>query len=67
MRTFLPLAPPSCADQCPQPLEHPGPCGLRAAIVTAGADSRAGELAAATVVVPPGVTLYRGLSKDLTG
>ena len=33
--------------------EHPGPSGLGTEGVTAEADSRAGELAAATVVVPP--------------
>ena len=44
----------------PPPPEHPGPCGLGAAVVTAGADSRAGEPAAATVVVPPGVTVCLG-------
>ena len=55
-------APPSCADQRPLPREHPGPCGLGAAVVTAGADSRAGELAAASGVVPPGVTLCLGWS-----
>ena len=49
--------PPSCADQCSPPLEHPGQCALGAAVVTAGADSRAGELAAASGVVPLGVTL----------
>ena len=49
------------------PLEHPGPCRLGAAVVTAGADFRAGQLAAATVVVPPGVTLYLGLSRGITG
>ena len=48
------------------PLEHPGPCTLGAAVVTAGADSRAAQLAAPTVVVPPGVTLYLGLSRGLT-
>ena len=41
------------------PPEHPGPWRLGAEVATAGADSRAGEPAAATVV-PPGVTLYLG-------
>ena len=40
--------------------EHPGPCGLGAAVVTAGADSRAGELASTSGVAPPGVTLCLG-------
>ena len=56
----------SCADRAPTP-EHPVPCALGAAVVTVGADSRSGQLAAATVVVPPGVTLYLGLSRGLTG
>ena len=60
-------AAPHWADQHPTPLEHPGPCGLRAAIVTVGADSRAEELAATIVVVPPAVTLYPGLSRGITG
>ena len=45
---------------------NPGPCGTGAAVFTEGADSRAGELAAATVVLL-GVTLYLGLSRSLTG
>ena len=47
--------------------DHPGPWGLGAAVVTVGADARAGELAAATVIVPPGVILYLELSRGLTG
>ena len=46
----------SCAGQHPPPLEHPGLCGLGAVGDTAGADSRAGELAATRLVVPPSVT-----------
>ena len=38
------------------PWEHLGQCGLGAVVVTVGADSRAGELGAATVVAPPGVS-----------
>ena len=37
-------------------MEHPGPCELGAEVATAEADSRAGELAAATVVDPPGAS-----------
>ena len=66
-RTARTLLPPSCADRRPPPLEHPGTCRLRAPVVTAGADSRAEELAAATVVVPTGVTLCLGLSRGFTG
>ena len=55
-------APTSYADQRPPPPEQPGPCGLGTAVVTAGADSRAGELATATVVILPGVILYLGWS-----
>ena len=43
--------------------EHPDPCRLGAAEVTVGADSRAGELAAASAIVPPGVTLCHRQSK----
>ena len=58
VRMLLPLiVPPSCAGQCTLPPEHLGQCGLGAAVVTVGADSRAGELAATSVVVPPCVTL----------
>ena len=60
----------SCGLGAPEdwePLRTGSPCGLGVAIVTAGADSRAGELAAATVVLHPGVTLYLGLSRGLTG
>ena len=44
----------------PDPLEHPGPCGLGPMGVTAGADTRAGELADTSGVAPPGVTLCLG-------
>ena len=47
-----PVGRPSCAGQRPPPGSILG--------VTAGVDSRAGELAAASVVVPPGVTLCLG-------
>ncbi|CAK7300252.1 hypothetical protein VULLAG_LOCUS8157 [Vulpes lagopus] len=47
--------PELCRSSAPAP-EHPGPCRLRAPIGTAGADSRAGEKAADTVVVPPGAS-----------
>ena len=42
------------------PWEHLGQCGLGAVVVTVGADSRAGELASTSVVVPPGVILCIG-------
>ena len=61
-RTPCCQVPPSCASQHPQPQEHPGQCGQGAAVVTVEADSRDGELAAASVVVPPGVTLCLGWS-----
>ena len=59
-RTLLLRVGLSCADQCPrrQSIQAPGSGGV---VVSAGADSTAGELAALTVVVPPGVTLYLGL------
>ena len=50
----------------PCPPEHPGPCGLVAAGITAGADTRAGELATASVLVPPDVTLCLGRSRATT-
>ena len=55
-RTLLPPGAPHCADQQPPPPEHPGQCGLGDWVVTLGAESRAGELAAASGVVPPDVT-----------
>ena len=42
--------------------EHPVPCRLGVAVVTAGADSRAGELATATAIVPC-VTSCHGQSR----
>ena len=54
--------PPKLCRSATPSLEHPGPCALGAAVVTAGADSRAGELDATTAVVHSGVTLYLGLS-----
>ena len=48
--------------RAPPPPEHSGQFRLGAALVTVGADSKAGELAAASVVVPPGVTLCMGPS-----
>ena len=59
--------PKVCRSAPLPPPEHPGPCELGAVVVTAGADSRAGQLAAASVVVPPGVTLQLVLSRGLTG
>ena len=59
-RTLLPLGAPKLCKSAPHPREHPGQCGLGASVVTAGADSRAGELATASRVVPPGVTLCLG-------
>ena len=56
-------APLSCTDQRPPTPEHPGPCGGEAAVVTAGPDSRSGELATASLVVPPCVTLCLGWSR----
>ena len=46
----------------PRPWSIQAPMEWETALVTAGADSRAGELATATVVGPPGITLYLGLS-----
>ena len=46
---------PSCAGQGPPPQNHLGQWGLGAGVVTVGVDSRAGDLAAVSVV-PPGVT-----------
>ena len=60
MGTLLPPALRLCRSGPPLPWEHPDLCGLGAAVVTAGADSRAGELATASGVVPPGVTLCLG-------
>ena len=60
-------AAPICADWCPPPLSIQAPVDWETAVVTAGADSRAGELATDTAVVPPGVTLFRGLRRGLTG
>ena len=54
--------PKLCRLATPAAPEHPGQCRPGAAGVTGGADSRAGGLATATVVVPPGVTLCLGLS-----
>ena len=51
---------PSCAHQRPPPPEHPGQDILGAAVVNAGADSKAGELVSTSGVVPPGVTLSLG-------
>ena len=61
-------APPHCADQRPRPRSiQAGSCSSYC-----GADSKAGDLAAASGVVPPGVTLCLGLSgppgnRGLTG
>ena len=58
------LAPLSCADQRP-PHPVPGisrPVQNGTVVLTGGADSRAGELAAASLVVPPCVTVCLGLS-----
>ena len=54
-------SPELCRSATPTPGAL-GSCRLGAAVVTAvaGADSRAGELAAASVVVPSGVTLCLG-------
>ena len=54
---------PSRADQRPPPPEHLGQCRLVAAGVTARADSSAGELAAASGIVPSGVTVCLGWSR----
>ena len=43
----------SCAGQCHQHPVLPGSCGLGTAGLNVGADFRIGELAAASVVVPP--------------
>ena len=55
-RTLLPLG-------GPRPQSIQAPADWETVVVTAGADSRAGELATATIVVPPDVTLYLGLSR----
>ena len=47
---------PGCAGQGPPPRNHLGQWGLGAGVVTVGVDSRAGDLAAVSVV-PPGVPL----------
>ena len=61
------LAPLSCADHHPPtPQSIQAPADWETAVVTAGADYRAGELATATVV-PTGVTLCLRLSRCLTG
>lgn len=60
-------APQSCADQRSSPLEHPGPCRLGAVVFTAGADSRAGDLAATSLVVLPCITLCLGWSRATRG
>ena len=66
-RTLLPPGGPELCRPMAPPPEHPGPCGLGAVVVTVGADSRAGKLAATAVVVPPGVTLCLRLSRGLKG
>ena len=63
-RKLLPPGNPELCRSVPPPPEHPRPCGLGAAVVTAGTDSRAGKLATAGVVVPPAVTLYLGLNRE---
>ena len=65
-RSLLPLGHRAVQVSAHGP-EYRGPCALRAAVVNEGADARAGQLAAGTVVVPPGITLYLGLSIGLTG
>ena len=40
-----PLGGPICADQCPLPPEHQASADWETVVVTAGADSRAGDLA----------------------
>ena len=55
----LPSGAPKLCRSAHLAREHPGQCGLEdweTVVVTGGADSRAGELAATSVVVPPGVT-----------
>ena len=51
---LLPLVAPKLCTSAHPPREHPGPCRLGAAVVTAGADSRAGDLANASGGVPSG-------------
>ena len=54
---------PELCRSAPPPPVNPDPCGLATAVVTTGVDSGAGELAAANIVLPPGVTLCLGLSR----
>ena len=60
-------APPSCAGQCPPCPQHPGSHGLGSAGVTAGADSRAEELATASVIVPPLCHIVPGMERGHQG
>ena len=64
---LLPDGPELCRSAPPAPWSIQALVDWETVGVTAGADSRAAQLAACTVVVPPGVTLYLGLSRGLTG
>ena len=60
MRALLPLGSPGLYRSAPRPRSIQATLDWKNVIVTAGADSRAGELAAANDVVPPGATVYLG-------
>ena len=58
---LLLLGGPRCAYHAPHPQSIQVPVDWETAAVPAGVDSRAGESATSTVVVPPAVTLCLGL------
>ena len=60
---FCHLVPPICGEQRNPTQSIETPADWETVVVTAGVDCRARELAAATVVLPPGVTLYLGLNR----
>ena len=62
VRTLLPPGTPSCADQRSPTPGASRPVWTGRLVVTGGADSRAGELATATAIVPC-VTLCHGQSR----
>ena len=51
-RRFFPLGGPKLCRSVVPAWEHPGPYGLRAEVVSVGADSRAGEVSSTTVAIP---------------
>ena len=62
-RTILLLGAPEVCRSGPPPQSIQAPADWEISVVTERTDSRVRELAATTVVVPPGVTLYQGLNK----